>query len=175
MTCPQPHWQRCCPWFSWSHLSETGGNDSKERQDRSARRRPLTPGASGSHRSDTGVKDSRRCGHNFAFVGLCTWSRRFLMTGGNREVVATSTVPEAFRDAETCAAIKAHDLTHWTKHPSRLDRDFGGKLCGDMGYAREELVAELGRRFSVRGSRHHARAARGSRFLPGALARATAG
>ncbi len=28
-------------------------------------------------------------------------------------------VPEAFRDAESYAATKAHELTHGTKHPSR--------------------------------------------------------
>ena len=33
---------------------------------------------------------------------------------------------------------------HWTRHPSRLDRDFGRKRWGDEGYAVEELVAELG-------------------------------
>src|SRR2546428_1780760 len=69
------------------------------------------------------------------------------MKGANREVVATNTVPEAFRDAESYAATKAHELTHWTKHPSRLDRDFGRKRFGDTGYAREELVAELGAAF----------------------------
>jgi antirestriction protein ArdC len=56
-------------------------------------------------------------------------------------------VPEAFHDAESYAATKAHELTHWTKHPTRLDRDFGGKRFGDTGYAREELVAELGAAF----------------------------
>lgn len=34
--------------------------------------------------------------------------------------------PEAFKDAESYAATKAHELTHWTKHASRLDRDLGG-------------------------------------------------
>src|SRR3546814_3895824 len=29
-------------------------------------------------------------------------------------------------------------------HPSRLDRDLGRKRWGDEGYAREELVAEIG-------------------------------
>jgi antirestriction protein ArdC len=56
-------------------------------------------------------------------------------------------VPEAFRDAESYAATKAHELTHWTSHPQRLARDFGGKRFGDVGYAREELVAELGAAF----------------------------
>lgn len=36
---------------------------------------------------------------------------------------------------------------HWTRHPSRLDRDCGRKSWGDAGYAREELVAELGSAF----------------------------
>jgi antirestriction protein ArdC len=56
-------------------------------------------------------------------------------------------VPEAFRDAESYAATKAHEFTHWTSHPHRLSRDLGGKCFGDVGYAREELVAELGAAF----------------------------
>jgi antirestriction protein ArdC len=51
---------------------------------------------------------------------------------------------ESFRDAESYYAILAHELTHWTRHPSRLNRDFGRKRFGDEGYAMEELVAELG-------------------------------
>jgi antirestriction protein ArdC len=51
---------------------------------------------------------------------------------------------ECFRDAESYAATLAHELTHWTKHKSRLDREFGRKRWGDEGYAMEELVAELG-------------------------------
>jgi antirestriction protein ArdC len=54
---------------------------------------------------------------------------------------------EAFRDAEGYYATLAHELTHWTKHPQRLDRDFGRKSWGDEGYSREELVAELGSAF----------------------------
>lgn len=38
-------------------------------------------------------------------------------------------------------------MTHWTRHESRLNRDFNGKRFGDHGYAREELVAELGAAF----------------------------
>ena len=44
-------------------------------------------------------------------------------------------------------ATLAHEVTHWTRHPSRLDRDFGRKRWGDEGYAMEELVAELGAAF----------------------------
>ncbi len=54
---------------------------------------------------------------------------------------------ETFRDAESHAATLAHELTHWTKHPCRLARDFGRKRFGDEGYATEELVAELGSAF----------------------------
>ena len=51
---------------------------------------------------------------------------------------------ETFRDAESYAATLAHELTHWTKHDKRLARDMGRVKWGDEGYAREELVAELG-------------------------------
>lgn len=51
------------------------------------------------------------------------------------------------RPAESYYATLAHECTHWTKHPSRLDREFGRKKWGDEGYAMEELVAELGAAF----------------------------
>jgi antirestriction protein ArdC len=54
---------------------------------------------------------------------------------------------EAFRDAESYYATLAHETTHWTRHESRLNRDFGRKRWGDEGYAMEELVAELGSAF----------------------------
>ena len=54
---------------------------------------------------------------------------------------------EAFSDPEAYYATLAHELTHWTRHASRLDRDFGRLRFGDEGYAREELVAELGAAF----------------------------
>jgi len=54
---------------------------------------------------------------------------------------------ETFRDAESHAATLAHELTHWTKHDKRLARDFGRVKWGDEGYAKEELVAELGAAF----------------------------
>ncbi len=73
--------------------------------------------------------------------------------GGNRAYYAQELdyvqMPpfEAFRDAESYYATLAHELTHWTKHPQRLDRDFGRQSWGDEGYSREELVAELGSAF----------------------------
>jgi antirestriction protein ArdC len=54
---------------------------------------------------------------------------------------------ETFRDAESYYATLAHEMTHWTRHPKRLERDFGRKRWGDEGYAMEELVAELGSAF----------------------------
>ncbi|MDD2324405.1 MAG: zincin-like metallopeptidase domain-containing protein [Alphaproteobacteria bacterium] len=54
---------------------------------------------------------------------------------------------DAFKDAESYYATLAHETTHWTKHKSRLDRDFGRVVWGDEGYAKEELVAEIGAAF----------------------------
>jgi antirestriction protein ArdC len=54
---------------------------------------------------------------------------------------------EIFRDAESYYATLAHETTHWTRHQSRLNREFGRKRFGDEGYAMEELVAELGSAF----------------------------
>ncbi|QMW05459.1 ArdC family protein [Spirosoma foliorum] len=51
---------------------------------------------------------------------------------------------ESFETAVRYYGVLAHELTHWTKHPKRLDRDLGRKTYGDEGYAKEELVAELG-------------------------------
>ena len=54
---------------------------------------------------------------------------------------------ESFVDPESYYATLAHECTHWTRHRTRLDRDFGRARWGDDGYAREELVAELGAAF----------------------------
>jgi len=73
-----------------------------------------------------------------------------IQTGGNQAYYSVTgdyiKMPpfETFRDTESHAATLAHELTHWTRHPSRLDRDLGRKRFGDAGYALEELVAELG-------------------------------
>ena len=72
--------------------------------------------------------------------------------GGNQAFYAPGTdliqlpPPEAFNDAESYAATKAHGLTHWTAHPTRLARVLG-KRFGDNAYAAEELIAELGAAF----------------------------
>lgn len=50
---------------------------------------------------------------------------------------------EAFEASEHYYASYLHELTHWTGHKSRLDRDYGKKF-GKQSYAFEELIAELG-------------------------------
>ena len=80
-------------------------------------------------------------------------TRADIRHGGNQAYYAVGSdyvqMPpfEAFRDAESYYATLAHEVTHWTRHPSRLERDFGRKRWGDEGYAAEELVAELGSAF----------------------------
>lgn len=54
---------------------------------------------------------------------------------------------ECFRDAEAYYQTLGHETCHLTRHPKRLDRDFGRKRWGDEGYAMEELTAELGSAF----------------------------
>ena len=73
--------------------------------------------------------------------------------GGNRAFYSYDRdlvqMPElqTFRDGESYYATLAHEMTHWTRHSSRLDRDLGRKRFGDAGYAMEELVAEIGAAF----------------------------
>ena len=55
---------------------------------------------------------------------------------------------ERFTTPENYYATALHELTHWTGHESRLNRQFG-KRFGDDAYAFEELVAELGASFVV--------------------------
>ena len=43
--------------------------------------------------------------------------------------------------------MKLHELTHWTGHKDRLDRDQKGAF-GSKAYAFEELVAEIGSAFT---------------------------
>jgi antirestriction protein ArdC len=73
--------------------------------------------------------------------------------GGNRACYNVTTdrvqMPPfvTFREPEAFYATLAHEICHWTRHPKRLDRDFGRKRFGDEGYAMEELVAEIGAAF----------------------------
>ncbi|MGH1332004.1 MAG: ArdC family protein [Paracoccaceae bacterium] len=73
--------------------------------------------------------------------------------GGNRAYYAVDPdyvqMPplKTFETPEAYYATLGHEITHWTRHPRRLDRSFGRKRWGDEGYAQEELVAELGAAF----------------------------
>ena len=49
---------------------------------------------------------------------------------------------DLFDTYEHYYATLAHELSHWTGHPSRLDRDLKNRF-GTEAYAAEELVAEL--------------------------------
>ena len=53
---------------------------------------------------------------------------------------------EAFKGADHFYNVAFHELTHWTGHKSRLDRDLRNRF-GAREYAAEELVAELGAAF----------------------------
>lgn len=54
---------------------------------------------------------------------------------------------ESFMDSERLYSTWAHETVHATKHPLRLQRDFGRKKFGDPAYALEEIVAEMGAAF----------------------------
>jgi antirestriction protein ArdC len=53
---------------------------------------------------------------------------------------------EAFNGADHFYNVAFHELTHWTAHKSRLDRDLKNRF-GSRNYAAEELIAELGAAF----------------------------
>ena len=52
----------------------------------------------------------------------------------------------AFASSNGYYATALHEIVHWTGAPHRLDRT-KGKVFGDIAYAAEELVAELGSAF----------------------------
>jgi antirestriction protein ArdC len=72
--------------------------------------------------------------------------------GGNRAFyVPTEDIiqmpPSAwFADADGYYATALHELTHWSGHPSRLNRPLG-RRHGLDAYAYEELIAEMGAAF----------------------------
>ena len=52
----------------------------------------------------------------------------------------------AFKSADHFYNVAFHEVTHWTAHGSRLDRDLKNRF-GSRNYAAEELIAELGAAF----------------------------
>lgn len=55
----------------------------------------------------------------------------------------TLPLPNQYHDAENYYSTALHELSHWTGHSSRLNRDFA-KDKHTQKYAREELRAEIG-------------------------------
>lgn len=53
---------------------------------------------------------------------------------------------EQFEAEHHYCSTALHELTHWTGHHSRLNRDLSGRFGGEA-YAAEELVAEIGSAF----------------------------
>jgi antirestriction protein ArdC len=51
-----------------------------------------------------------------------------------------------FKGADHFYNVAFHELTHWTGHKARLDRDLKNRF-GTRNYAAEELIAELGAAF----------------------------
>ncbi len=75
-------------------------------------------------------------------------SKATIINGGSRACYIPSLdvihMPD-WQDFESYAqygAVVAHELTHWTGHKSRLDRDMSGGF-GSEAYSREELCAEI--------------------------------
>lgn len=93
--------------------------------------------------------------HAEAFVSA---SRADIRHGGDRACYSPSgdfiSIPSRERftgtatstPTESYYATLLHELTHWTGHRSRCDRDLTGRF-GDNAYAMEELVADLGAAF----------------------------
>lgn len=52
----------------------------------------------------------------------------------------------SFANGTAYYATAFHELTHWTGHPGRLNRDLGRRF-GEAAYAMEELIAEMGSAF----------------------------
>lgn len=64
-----------------------------------------------------------------------------------------------FNNEASYYATLLHELSHWTGHKSRLDRDLSGRF-GNEAYAAEELIAELSAaflcaRFNIAGELRH--------------------
>ncbi len=63
----------------------------------------------------------------------------------SRDIVRIPSADQ-FQTTDSYYATILHELTHWTGHKSRLNRDLRSRF-GDESYAAEELIAELGSAF----------------------------
>lgn len=76
-----------------------------------------------------------------AFIEHRNGDRAFYSVGGDKIVM-----PEMaqFKALEHYYATLLHELTHWTAHPDRCNREIGKAGFGTEPYSKEELIAELG-------------------------------
>lgn len=81
--------------------------------------------------------------------GILEATGAVVLHGGNRAFYRPKTdviqlpARQHFTSTHGFEATILHELTHWSGHPSRLDRTYGERF-GDREYAAEELTAELG-------------------------------
>jgi antirestriction protein ArdC len=68
-------------------------------------------------------------------------NRAFYIGGSSDSIMMPP--PERFSSKGAYAATLLHELAHSTGHPSRQNRDMGDKGLDRIGYAKEELRAEL--------------------------------
>ena len=76
----------------------------------------------------------------------CRCQQSALLRMQRRSAVDGTTGRSAFKGADHFYNVAFHELTHWTAHKSRLDRDLKNRF-GSRNYAAEELIAELGAAF----------------------------
>jgi antirestriction protein ArdC len=85
--------------------------------------------------------------------GVLKKSGAVIEHGGDRACFVPSQdlirMPEKrqFKSETDYYRVALHELTHWTGHESRLNRNFSLVLTDTSAYAREELVAEIGSAF----------------------------
>lgn len=92
-----------------------------------------------------------------AYIKACNVAVRF--QEGDRACYSpmadsiTMPTPEQFHNSEGFYSTYLHELTHATGHESRANRqeEKRGNVFGNEGYAREELVAEIGACFAMAG------------------------
>lgn len=99
-------------------------------------------------------------------VGFINRTQADIRIGGDRacyvpshDFVAMPPEP-AFKSREHFLATELHELSHWSGHKNRLDRDLKNRF-GTKQYAAEELVAELSAAFlcahlGIKGELRHA-------------------
>jgi antirestriction protein ArdC len=101
----------------------------------------------------------------FSIEALTVKSGAKLQFGGDRAYYSPSddyiAMPHKtqFNSEASYYATLLHELSHWSGHKSRLDRDLSGRF-GNEAYAAEELIAELSAaflcaRYSITGELRH--------------------